>query len=133
LGRAVTENEKKGDFHILDYEPEMTEFVQISVDAHAAVAIDEDGELWILAGQQTYSFNLNLQSKDKNDRQNPERKVGRPIKTNWMRKLNLKATKVKVGSTMILIETINDAGKKGLHVFKGEHESDNTPGFKKLV
>ena len=65
LGRAVTENEKKGDFHLLDYEPEMTEFVQISVDAHAAVGIDDDGELWILAGQQTYFSNLNLQSKDK--------------------------------------------------------------------
>ena len=36
---------------MLDYEPEFTNFLDISVDAHAAVAVDQDGEIWILAGE----------------------------------------------------------------------------------
>ena len=50
IGRACTETEKMNDFHILDYEPDMVTFVDVSVAFHAAAAIDEDGEIWILAG-----------------------------------------------------------------------------------
>ena len=41
---------KMDDFHILDYEPDMTEFVYIAEGWECIVAIDSDGEIWILCG-----------------------------------------------------------------------------------
>ena len=102
LGRVSTKDNKDG-FHLLDYEPDMTTFVDVSVAAHAAVAIDEEGEIWILAGKQYYGFNLNLPPLNRERPNEPGRKVARPIKTNFMRKLNLEAINVKVGSTMIMV------------------------------
>ena len=54
LGRSVCEDEKEGDFHILDYEPDLTSFKQVSCSDHAITAVDQDGEVWILCGNQTY-------------------------------------------------------------------------------
>ena len=52
-------------FEILDYEPDMTSFTKVVVDAGAAVAIDDEGEIWILAGMQNDFYNLNLQPVNK--------------------------------------------------------------------
>ncbi len=51
---------KASDFHILDYEPDMTRFVDIAVGRRAIVGIDEEGEIWILCGRQNEYGNLNL-------------------------------------------------------------------------
>jgi hypothetical protein len=51
IGRVCNKDYKKDAIQMLDYEPEFTSFVDISVDAHAAVAIDQDGEIWLLAGE----------------------------------------------------------------------------------
>ena len=40
----------------------MTSFANLIVDAGAAVAIDDEGEIWILAGNQNDKYNLNLPS-----------------------------------------------------------------------
>ena len=48
LGRNILN--KDDNFEILDYEPDMTLFTKVVVDAGAAVAIDDEGEIWILAG-----------------------------------------------------------------------------------
>ena len=45
---------------MLDYEPDMTSFTKVVVEAGAAVGIDDEGEIWILAGMQNDSYNLNL-------------------------------------------------------------------------
>ena len=40
LGRAVNDDQKSNDFHILDYEPDITTFKQVSCSDHAITAID---------------------------------------------------------------------------------------------
>ena len=51
-----------------------------------------------------------------------------------MRKLGVRATKVRVGSTMILALTVDQSGKKGLAVLKGDNETiDCTTEFKSMV
>ena len=49
LGRVFTKDKKDG-FHLLDYEPDMTSFSKIVVESGAAAGIDDEGEIWILAG-----------------------------------------------------------------------------------
>ena len=43
LGRAVTEEQKAEDFHILDYEPDMTTFKQVSCSEFSITAVDQNG------------------------------------------------------------------------------------------
>ena len=75
---------------MLDYEPDMTSFTKVIVESGAAVAIDDDGEIWILAGAQNDTFNLNLPAMNKKEPRG-RRSIERPIKTNFMRKIGCKA------------------------------------------
>ena len=50
LGRPVTEIQKKEDFHIIGYEPEITRFVNVNENSTAIIATDTDGEIWLLCG-----------------------------------------------------------------------------------
>ena len=40
----------------------MTSFSKVVIDAGAAVGLDDEGEIWILAGLQHQNYNLNLPS-----------------------------------------------------------------------
>ena len=50
-----------------------------------------------------------------------------------MRRLDVKAEKVRVGSTMILVQTKDRTGKKAIEILKRESTYDNTSQFKALV
>ena len=90
------------DFHILSYEPSMTKFVKIEVGIKAILGIDEEGEIWILAGQQNEYANLNLPFPKHGRASNSRRAIERPIKTNWMRKMKAKATGLVIGTKYVL-------------------------------
>ena len=75
----------------MNYVHDMTEFVDISVKAGAAVAIDDCGEIWILCGEQSRLYhNLGLIK--------PNQVISAPTCTNYMTKMGLKATKVRLGN-----------------------------------
>jgi hypothetical protein len=40
LGRRVSEEEKTTDFHILDYEPDLVSFKQVSCNTSSITAVD---------------------------------------------------------------------------------------------
>ena len=46
----MSTKDNKDGFHLLDYEPDMTSFSKIVVESGAAAGIDDEGEIWILAG-----------------------------------------------------------------------------------
>ena len=50
LGRVLRNPEDKDFFDILDYDPDMNVLTKVVVESGAAVGIDDDGEIWILAG-----------------------------------------------------------------------------------
>ena len=80
LGRGVSEEEKAIDFHILDYEPDLTRFEQVSCSDRAITAVDQDGAVWILCGVQYEYGELNLPQQ----KNNHQRSISRPINTSWM-------------------------------------------------
>lgn len=50
IGRKVSEAEPNDEFHIMDYDIDFTTFIDVHVQSNAAVAIDDCGEVWVLAG-----------------------------------------------------------------------------------
>ena len=115
--------ELKSDFHILSYEPELTTFVQVVSGISCVLAIDEDGEIWILCGRQNTKKNLNLPTT----KEQKYRDITRPIMTNWMRKLRLKAIRIDSGARHVLVQTEDEqTGKKGVLVinYKEKVEPD---------
>ena len=76
----------------------MTVFTDISVNNYAATAIDEEGEVWVLAGRQRSWCNLGLPPKfvpkiTSTGCKTAERNVERPIPMDWMRKAGKRALK----------------------------------------
>ena len=51
LGRIVTKEEPRHEFHMLDYEPLAYQFNKVIETAHAIYAIDEFEEIWLLCGK----------------------------------------------------------------------------------
>ena len=102
----------------MSYEHDMTEFNDFSVKADAAVAIDECGEIWILCGKQRYFYhNLGLRKS--------EHLISTPTCTNYMRKMGLKATKVRLGNQCMLVETLDESsGRRGIKVIKNPGRTD---------
>ena len=87
----MTEKEPKDEFHLMSYEYDMTEFVDISVNSDGVVAIDEFGEIWILCGlNRSHYKNLGLKKSS--------HVISRPVCTNYMAKAGLKATKIRLGN-----------------------------------
>ena len=96
----MTEKEPKYEFHLMSYEHDMTEFVDISVNSDGVVAIDDFGEIWILCGLNRYYYkNLGLKKSS--------HIISRPICTNYMAKAGFKATKIRLGNQCIMVDTIN--------------------------
>ena len=64
IGRSYSDSEPRDEFHLLDYDCDMTTFSDVCVESGAAVAIDECGEVWILAGEtREHYLNLGLSCK----------------------------------------------------------------------
>ena len=112
IGRAVTESEPNNEFHLMNYEQDMTEFIDISVTQDGVVAIDECGEIWILCGLNRYFFrNLGLKKDNK--------VINMPTCTNYMGKAGLRATKIRLGNQCMIVEAVDKiSGKKVIKVIK---------------
>ena len=112
----------------------MTNFIDVTVGQSSIVAIDEDGEIWILCGRQNEFSNLNLPPARTSGGESSVRDIIRPIKTNWMRKLKLRALKVTVGTKYMLAQTEDvTTGKKGVVAFKRDCIDFDSGYFVKLV
>ena len=97
----------------------MTNFVYVSASPSGFVAIDSDGEIWILCGRQNEMGNFNLPKVNKDGSKTYYRDIQRPIQTKWMSSLGLRAIEVKVGHRHMLVMTEDsETGKKGVMAFK---------------
>ena len=96
----------------------MTSFSKIVVESGAAAGIDDEGEIWILAGQQNSNFNLNLPPTSKHD-PTGFREITRPVQTNFMRKLGLKAIDIRIGRTNMIVQAQDKDGNRRVVFLKG--------------
>jgi hypothetical protein len=79
------------------------------------MGIDQEGEVWILAGRQSYIGNAGIPSQNKGCSRN----IHRPIQLNEMAKNGTIAKRIYIAEHFTLIETLSkQSNKKSLHLIK---------------
>ena len=103
IGRHHGDRDKLHKFDILDYDFDIVQFQPGSMNStHNNVsAIDKDGEIWFLAGfdNQHHKLNMGLEYGNKKEW---NRKITRPIRTNFMRKANKFALKIQSSGAFVV-------------------------------
>ena len=103
IGRRHEEDGKINKFDILDYDYDIIQFQAGSMNStHNHIsAIDTDGEIWYLAGYDNQDHRLNM-GLDYGDKKEWDRKITRPICTNFMRKAGKFALKIQSSGAFVV-------------------------------